>query len=139
MSSRASRLLRLLDLLRSRRRPLTGARLAERLGVSLRTVYRDIAALVRQGVPFRDAHEISGSLVRACEERGIGLEDADDELLASVSARLTPAVRDVLSIEGSVGSRTGAGGTAGVRVGEQRVELVARAQAAAQSVGIPEN
>ncbi len=106
-------------------------------GFSLAT---DVAEwLVKQGVPFRDAHEISGSLVRACEERGIGLEDADDELLASVSARLTPAVRDVLSIEGSVGSRTGAGGTAGVRVGEQRVELVARAQAAAQSVGIPEN
>lgn len=49
MSSRASRLLRLLDLLRSRRRPLTGARLAERLGVSLRTVYRDIAVLREQG------------------------------------------------------------------------------------------
>lgn len=49
VSSRASRLLRLLDLLRSRRRPLTGARLAERLGVSLRTVYRDIALLREQG------------------------------------------------------------------------------------------
>ncbi|PNS07734.1 helix-turn-helix transcriptional regulator [Solilutibacter silvestris] len=47
--TRASRLLRLLDLLRSRRRPLTGARLSERLGVSLRTVYRDIALLREQG------------------------------------------------------------------------------------------
>lgn len=49
MSNRASRLLRLLDLLRSRRRPLTGARLSERLDVSLRTVYRDIALLREQG------------------------------------------------------------------------------------------
>lgn len=49
MSGRAPRLLRLLDLLRSRRRPLTGARLAEKLGVSLRTVYRDIALLREQG------------------------------------------------------------------------------------------
>ena len=40
-------------------------------GFSLAT---DVAEwLVKQGVPFRDAHEVSGSLVRACEERGIGL------------------------------------------------------------------
>lgn len=97
-------------------------------GFSLAT---DVAEwLVKQGVPFRDAHEISGALVRACEERGIGLEDADDALLAQVSAHLVPSVRDVLSIEGSVASRTGVGGTAGVRVAEQRAELIARAQAA---------
>ncbi len=98
-------------------------------GFSLAT---DVAEwLVKRGVPFRDAHEISGSLVRACEERGIGLEDADDALLAQVSPHLVPAVRDVLSIEGSVASRTGAGGTAGVRVAEQRAALIARAQSAA--------
>ncbi|MFT4215289.1 MAG: argininosuccinate lyase [Microbacterium sp.] len=101
-------------------------------GFSLAT---DVAEwLVKQGVPFRDAHEISGSLVRACEQRGIGLEDADDALLVAVSAHLTPAVRDVLTIEGSVASRTGAGGTAPVRVSEQRAELVARSQAAAHSL-----
>ncbi len=67
-------------------------------GFSLAT---DVAEwLVRQGVAFRDAHEISGALVRACEEREIGLEDADDALLASVSAELTPRVREVLTIEG---------------------------------------
>jgi len=101
-------------------------------GFSLAT---DVAEwLVRQGVAFRDAHEISGELVRACEEREIGLEDADDALLASVSPRLTPAVREVLSIEGSVSSRTGAGGTAPARVSEQRHELVSRAQAAARAL-----
>ena len=103
-------------------------------GFSLAT---DVAEwLVRQGVPFRDAHEISGSLVRACEERGIGLEDADDALLAQVSAHLVPAVREVLTIEGSVASRTGAGGTAPVRVEEQRRELVERAQAAARALDL---
>ncbi|KZE90218.1 argininosuccinate lyase [Microbacterium sp. TNHR37B] len=103
-------------------------------GFSLAT---DVAEwLVTQGVPFRDAHEISGALVRACEARGIGLEDADDALLESVSAHLRPAVRDVLSIEGSVASRTGAGGTAPVRVNEQRAELVARAQAAARTLSV---
>jgi argininosuccinate lyase len=91
--------------------------------------------LVKRGVPFRDAHEISGSLVRACEQRGIGLEDADDEVLAGVSALLEPAVREVLTIQGSVASRTGAGGTAPERVAEQRSELVARAQAAVRDTG----
>ncbi|CAI9391884.1 argininosuccinate lyase [Microbacterium sp. T2.11-28] len=103
-------------------------------GFSLAT---DVAEwLVRQGLPFRDAHEISGSLVRACEERGIGLEDADDALLAQVSAHLVPAVREVLTIEGSVASRTGAGGTAPIRVEEQRRELVERAQGAARALGL---
>lgn len=110
------------------------ARMAELApaGFSLAT---DVAEwLVKQGTPFRDAHEISGSLVRACEQRGIGLEDADDELLAAVSPLLTPEVRAVLSIEGSVASRTGAGGTAGVRVAEQRAALIARAQSTAASL-----
>jgi argininosuccinate lyase len=67
---------------------------------------------------------------------GIGLQDASDELLAEVSPHLTPTVRDVLTIEGSVASRDGVGGTAPVRVAEQRAELVARAQAAAHTLGL---
>ncbi|QKJ19769.1 argininosuccinate lyase [Microbacterium hominis] len=103
-------------------------------GFSLAT---DVAEwLVKQGIPFRDAHEISGALVRACEESEIGLEDASDDLLASVSTHLTPSVRTVLTIEGSVASRTGTGGTAPVRVAEQRAELIARAQGAAHALGL---
>lgn len=49
MTIRATRLLHLLDELRRRRRPVSGARLAEQLGVSLRTLYRDIDALRGQG------------------------------------------------------------------------------------------
>jgi len=103
-------------------------------GFSLAT---DVAEwLVKRGVPFRDAHEISGALVQACEQRGIELQDADDDLLAEVSPQLTPQVREVLSIEGSVASRDGVGGTAPVRVDEQRTELVTRAQAVAHALGI---
>ena len=112
------------------------ARMAELapLGFSLAT---DVAEwLVKRGVPFRDAHEISGSLVRACEERGIGLEDASDDLLAEVSEVLVPEVRSVLSIQGSVASRIGAGGTAPERVAEQRTELIARVQTAAHALGL---
>ena len=49
MTERATRLLRLLDALRGRRQPVRGAHLAQRLEVSLRTVYRDIEALRAQG------------------------------------------------------------------------------------------
>ncbi|MFI8633438.1 argininosuccinate lyase [Microbacterium sp. NPDC077663] len=95
-------------------------------GFSLATDVADW--LVKRGVPFRDAHEISGALVQACEQRGIELSDADDALLAQVSPHLEPGVREVLTAEGSVASRDGAGGTAPVRVAEQRAALVARTQ-----------
>ncbi len=103
-------------------------------GFSLAT---DVAEwLVKRGVPFRDAHEISGHLVRVCEVNGLELHEATDAQLLSVSPALTPEVREVLTVEGSVASRTGAGGTAPVRVGEQRAELVARVQAAAHALGL---
>ncbi|GAA2988844.1 argininosuccinate lyase [Microbacterium terrae] len=103
-------------------------------GFSLAT---DVAEwLVKRGIPFRETHEISGALVRACEQQGIGLEDASDELLASVSPHLVPEVREVLTVEGSVASRTGVGGTAPDRVAEQRAELIARVQDAAHALGL---
>ena len=103
-------------------------------GFSLAT---DVAEwLVKRGVPFRDAHEISGELVRLCEDRDIELHEATDAMLASVSPHLSGEVRDVLTIEGSVASRDGVGGTAPVRVGEQRAELIARVQAAAHALGL---
>ena len=84
------------------------------------TVATDIAEwLVRQGVPFRSAHEAAGAAVRVAEERGVGLEELTDDELAAVSAELTPAVRDVLTIEGSVSSRDARGGTAPRRVADQ--------------------
>ena len=90
-------------------------------GFSLAT---DVAEwLVKQGVIFRDAHEISGELVRYCEERGLELHEPSDDELAAVSVHLTPAVREVLTVEGSVNSRVGAGGTARVRVEEQLARL----------------
>ncbi len=103
-------------------------------GFSLAT---DVAEwLVKRGVPFRDAHEISGSLVKLCEQRGIELHEVTDAMLASVSLELSREVREVLSIEGSVASRDGVGGTAPSRVAEQRASLVARAQSVAHSLGL---
>jgi argininosuccinate lyase len=75
--------------------------------------------LVRQGVPFRHAHELAGACVRECEQRGIELWDLSDDDLLAISAHLTPGVRSVLSLAGSLASRDAVGGTAPVRVGEQ--------------------
>jgi argininosuccinate lyase len=84
------------------------------------TLATDIAEwMVRQGVPFRVAHEAAGACVRVAEARGVGLEDLTDEELAGVDSALTPAVREVLTVEGSIASRNARGGTAGVRVAEQ--------------------
>jgi argininosuccinate lyase len=84
----------------------------------------DIAEwLVKRGVPFRDAHEIAGACVREAESRGVELWDLDDEVLAEISAELTPEVRDVLSLEGSVSSRASFGGTAPARVREQIADV----------------
>ena len=68
--------------------------------------------LVRQGVPFRDAHEVAGDAVRVCEQRGIELWDLSDEDFAAISDRLTPGVREVLTVAGSLASRSAQGGTA---------------------------
>ncbi len=86
-------------------------------GFSLAT---DIAEwLVRQGTAFRVAHEVAGECVRVCEERGIELDQLSDEDFAAISPALSPAVREVLSVEGSLASRSAFGGTAPVRVAEQ--------------------
>lgn len=93
-------------------------------GFSLAT---DIAEwLVRQGVPFRVGHEVAGACVRECEQLGIELHELTDEQFASISPSLTPEVRSVLTVEGSVSSRDGRGGTAPARVGEQLAELRGR-------------
>ena len=95
------------------------------------TLATDLAEwMVRQGVPFREAHEASGACVRIAEERGVDLVELSDEDLAGVDKRLKPSVREVLTIDGAVASRATKGGTAGVRVAEQRETVRQRAAAA---------
>ena len=93
-------------------------------GFSLAT---DVAEwLVKEGVPFRVAHEVAGDCVRVCEARGLELGDLSDDDLAAISPHLAPAVRGVLDVAGSLASRDGVGGTAPVRVAEQRERLQGR-------------
>lgn len=92
------------------------------------TLATDIAEwLVRQGVPFRVAHEAAGACVRTAETRGVGLDELTDAEFAAVDPALTPQVREVLTVQGSIASRNSRGGTAGVRVAEQLSEVRATA------------
>ena len=79
--------------------------------------------LVRQGVAFRDAHELAGACVRRCDQLGVELWELSDGDLAGISPALTPAVRSVLTVAGSLASRDGRGGTAPIRVREQLAQV----------------
>ena len=84
------------------------------------TLATDVAEwLVRGGVPFRVAHEVAGAAVRAAEDRGVGLDGLTDAELAGISAVLTPDVREVLTVAGSVAARNARGGTAPAAVEAQ--------------------
>lgn len=102
------------------------------------TLATDIAEwLVRQGVPFRSAHEAAGAAVRAAEQRAVGLDELTDDELAAISPALTPQVREVLTIEGSVSSRDARGGTAPARVVEQIDTVAATAARLRERLGGP--
>ena len=76
--------------------------------------------LVREAdVPFREAHHITGRVVKAAEERGCDLTDLPLDALTAIDQRIDERVYDVFSVEASVRSRTSYGGTAPERVREQ--------------------
>jgi argininosuccinate lyase len=69
--------------------------------------------LVRElGLPFRDAHHVTGAAVKAAEALGCGLADLPLEALQSLEPGITSAVYEVLTPEASVASRKSYGGTA---------------------------
>lgn len=68
--------------------------------------------LVKKGLPFRDAHEVVGSAVRIASEQGVDLSDLSLEKLQTFDSRIENDVFEVLTLEGSMGSRNHTGGTA---------------------------
>jgi argininosuccinate lyase len=75
--------------------------------------------LARNGVPFSEAHEITGALVRYCEEKGLELSDLTPADLGAVDPRLGEEMLSHLTPEAAVAARAGYGGTAPARVAEQ--------------------
>ncbi len=80
--------------------------------------------LVRQGVAFRDAHEIVGKVVRYCVEHEVSLDNLPLEVLQSFSSLIQQDVYAVLTLEGSVAARQHFGGTAPARVKEAAQRLL---------------
>jgi len=88
--------------------------------------------LVREaGVPFREAHHITGQAVRAAEAAGSGLAELPLNALQAIDPRIDARVFDVLSVEASVASRTSFGGTAPANVASAVAKAVAAAKSAA--------
>ncbi len=74
------------------------------------------------GLPFREAHHITGRIVAAAEAGGVGLDELPLAVMQKAEPRITEAVFSVLSVESSVRSRSSYGGTA-----PQNVRKMARA------------
>jgi argininosuccinate lyase len=70
-------------------------------------------------MPFREAHHVTGSLVKLAEDKGCDLPDLSLADMQSVHGKITEAVFDVLGVHNSVASRVSYGGTAPERVREQ--------------------
>ena len=91
----------------------------------------DIAEhLVTMDIPFREAHEIVGKMVKACEGGHKDFVDLSDEELRAIDSRLSKAVLPDLTMEGCVNGRTSFGGTAPdvvrrqIRAGEEWLSAV---------------
>ncbi len=75
--------------------------------------------LVRElGLPFRDAHHVTGEIVKRAEQSDCGLGELDLAAMQDVEPRITAGIFDVLTVERAVASRTSLGGTAPERVRE---------------------
>ena len=86
-------------------------RAAAELGYATATDLADW--LVRQaGIPFREAHHITGAAVKLAEAQGVALDALSLAQLQAIDPRITEAVYPALSVEASVASRASHGGTA---------------------------
>jgi argininosuccinate lyase len=76
--------------------------------------------LVRElNMPFRDAHHVTGSAVKAAETRGLDLADLSLGEFQAIEPRITDAVYAVLTPAASAASRISYGGTAPAQVRAQ--------------------
>ena len=80
----------------------------------------DIAEhFVKQNIPFREAHEIVGRMVKVCEVNGCQLEDLTDEQLSEIDGRISKKSLGDISIKACVDARISFGGTAPSEVRRQ--------------------
>ena len=113
-------------------------------GFSLATEVADY--LVRKNVPFAQAHEAAGACVALCEKSSCQLHELTDKQLSEIHPSLDPSVREVLTVQGAIASRTTAGGTAPSQVLvqisdamkktlDQRKEIASKSKAFSEMMG----
>ena len=101
-------------------------------GYALATEIADY--LVKKGMPFSKAHEVSGKCVAIAEAKGVELEQLSDSEFASADPMLDGAVRKVLTVSGALAARTTTGGTAPSQVSEQLAHLEQALKITAQTI-----
>ncbi len=87
----------------------------------------------RLGMPFRQAHHVTGRVVALAASRGMGLEQLTLDDLKTIEPAFEADALDVLSVESSVASRTSYGGTAPVNVKTQAESWLTRLNAEARA------
>lgn len=70
-------------------------------------------------MPFRDAHHVTGTIVKIAENKGLELHQLKLSDMQKVEKKITAKIFDVLTVENSVASRTSIGGTSQTRVKEE--------------------
>ena len=94
---------------------------AVKKGYSLATELADY--LVKKEIPFREAHELTGQIVLAAIERGVGLEELDDvSFYQQFDSRIESDVKEALTVEAAIAAKTVIGGTAKSQVEKQLKE-----------------
>ena len=81
-------------------------------------------------MPFRDAHHVTGAIVKAAEAKGVDLDALALSDMQAIEPRITKAVFSVLSVENSVKSRTSYGGTAPQNVAKMARQWLRRLEKA---------
>ena len=95
-------------------------RLREAAGAGFSTATDLADWLVRRlGLPFREAHHVTGALVRRAEEKGVDLAGLDIEEMRALHPGITAEIYEVLGVDNSVASRASYGGTAPAQVRAQ--------------------
>ena len=74
------------------------------------------------GLPFRDAHHVTGSIVKLAEDDGLRLDQLSLSAMQQVDGRITADIFSVLSVDASVSSRTSYGGTSPANVLDQATD-----------------
>ncbi|TWF52295.1 argininosuccinate lyase [Neorhizobium alkalisoli] len=94
--------------------------------------------LVRQDVPFAEAHEITGAVVRYCEERGHDLSGLTEDDLPKIDPRLNGGLLQAITLEHALSSRTGYGCTAPDAVRQQIGRFEQALEACRKFAGVKE-